>query len=283
MTDPKEKPKTASLFSTMSPETRHPRGREAPALAAARRGRTPRGWVDPRPERPLRALPHVGQGDPFARGREPDLHRRPRRRAGAPGPAQAARTPRPPRSRSRNSARTRSPSGTSSCAAGASASYVTDGETNATLRLGDTPETITLDRACELLAERRNAEPSTARRTTKKAPAKAAKKTAKKAAKKTTKKAAKKTTKKATGAAKRAAVAQGAEVERRADRRASAHGDDVSAAGRLSRLRGNRRQRQEHPGATRRRTARRALHVRARRHAARASTCAAGSSTRRRR
>ncbi len=38
--------------------------------------------------------------------------------------------------------------------------YVTDGETNATLRLGDTPELITLDRACELLAERRNAEPS---------------------------------------------------------------------------------------------------------------------------
>ena len=38
--------------------------------------------------------------------------------------------------------------------------YVTDGETNATLRLGDTPESIALDRACELLAERRNAEPS---------------------------------------------------------------------------------------------------------------------------
>ena len=59
--------------------------------------------------------------------------------------------------------------------------YVTDGETNATLRLGDTPETISLDRACELLAERRNAEPSTRPR-----------KAVKKAAKKTTKKAAKK-------------------------------------------------------------------------------------------
>src|SRR5487761_2564132 len=32
--------------------------------------------------------------------------------------------------------------------------YVTDGEVNATLRLGDTPESITLDRAGELLAER---------------------------------------------------------------------------------------------------------------------------------
>ncbi len=39
--------------------------------------------------------------------------------------------------------------------------YVTDGEVNATLRLGDEVETLTLDRACELLAERRNAEPRT--------------------------------------------------------------------------------------------------------------------------
>ena len=37
--------------------------------------------------------------------------------------------------------------------------YVTDGDVNATLRLGDDVETLTLDRACELLAERRNAEP----------------------------------------------------------------------------------------------------------------------------
>jgi DNA topoisomerase-1 len=33
--------------------------------------------------------------------------------------------------------------------------YVTDGETNASLRRGDDPETVTLDRAVELLAERR--------------------------------------------------------------------------------------------------------------------------------
>jgi len=33
--------------------------------------------------------------------------------------------------------------------------YVTDGETNASLRRGDDPETVTLDRALELLAERR--------------------------------------------------------------------------------------------------------------------------------
>ena len=82
--------------------------------------------------------------------------------------------------------------------------YVTDGETNATLRLGDTPETISLDRACELLAERRNAEPSTRVR-------KAVKKTAKKT---TAKKApAKKAgAKKSTGATKRAAVAKGSKA-----------------------------------------------------------------------
>ncbi len=87
--------------------------------------------------------------------------------------------------------------------------YVTDGETNATLRLGDTPESIALDRACELLAERRNAEPpSRPRRAAgaKRVPAtRAAKKTpAKKTAKKTP---AKKTPAKKTPAKKAAASA----------------------------------------------------------------------------
>lgn len=89
--------------------------------------------------------------------------------------------------------------------------YVSDGEVNATLRLGDAPETITLDRACELLAERRNAEP---RRFVKKAAAKksGAKKAAKKPAKKATKKAAgkKAAPKKVTGVEKKVATAQGA-------------------------------------------------------------------------
>jgi DNA topoisomerase-1 len=80
--------------------------------------------------------------------------------------------------------------------------YVTDGEINATLRLGDTPETISLDRACELLAERRNADPS-------KRPRKATKKATKKTAKVPTKKA---TAKKSTGSAKRAAVSKGAKA-----------------------------------------------------------------------
>jgi DNA topoisomerase-1 len=73
--------------------------------------------------------------------------------------------------------------------------YVTDGETNASLRKGDEVATLTVERAAELLADRRAAAPSTrARRTT--------------AAKTTT---AKKTTtaaKKATGAAAKPATAK---------------------------------------------------------------------------
>ncbi len=44
--------------------------------------------------------------------------------------------------------------------------YVTDGETNASLRKGDLPETITTQRAIELLTERRAAPPSTKRKAT---------------------------------------------------------------------------------------------------------------------
>ena len=61
--------------------------------------------------------------------------------------------------------------------------YVTDGESNASLRKGDSVEEITIDRASELLAERRAKGPATPRRKTaaprKKATAKktAAKKT----------------------------------------------------------------------------------------------------------
>ncbi len=50
--------------------------------------------------------------------------------------------------------------------------YVTDGETNASLRKGDTPEGITMERALELLAERRAKGPSTKKKAKKKAPAK---------------------------------------------------------------------------------------------------------------
>jgi DNA topoisomerase-1 len=76
--------------------------------------------------------------------------------------------------------------------------YVTDGETNASLRKGDEVATITPQRGAELLADRRAAAPSPRAR---KAPAKAA--TAKKAAPAKTGAAAKK----ASGAAAKPAAA----------------------------------------------------------------------------
>jgi DNA topoisomerase-1 len=71
--------------------------------------------------------------------------------------------------------------------AGRFGEYVTDGEYNATLRKDDTVEAITLERAAELLAERRSRGPAkkTAKKTAKKStPRKTAKKSTKKAAKK---------------------------------------------------------------------------------------------------
>ncbi|MEU6481183.1 type I DNA topoisomerase [Streptomyces sp. NPDC047017] len=99
--------------------------------------------------------------------------------------------------------------------------YVTDGETNATLRSGDSVETITPERGFELLAEKRAKGP--AKKTAKKAPAKktAAKKTASTAAKKTTAKkaAAKKTTTaaKKTATAKKTAAAKATAAAEAAD------------------------------------------------------------------
>ncbi|MET9087218.1 type I DNA topoisomerase [Streptomyces sp. NPDC004237] len=82
--------------------------------------------------------------------------------------------------------------------------YVTDGETNATLRSGDSVETITPERGYELLAEKRAKAP--AKKTAKKAPAK--KTTAAKKAAPAKKTAAKKTVaKKTTTAAKKTAAA----------------------------------------------------------------------------
>ena len=79
--------------------------------------------------------------------------------------------------------------------------YVTDGETNATLRKDDAPETITPERGAELLAEKRARGPVTRKRAAKKTTAKkaSAKKTV---AKKTTAKTSKRaTTKKAASTA----------------------------------------------------------------------------------
>ncbi|MFE5942169.1 type I DNA topoisomerase [Streptomyces sp. NPDC056480] len=87
--------------------------------------------------------------------------------------------------------------------------YVTDGETNATLRTGDSVEEITPERGYELLAEKRAKGP--AKKAAKKAPAKkatTAKKTATKTAAKKTTTAVKKTAAKKTTTAKKTTAAK---------------------------------------------------------------------------
>ena len=115
--------------------------------------------------------------------------------------------------------------------------YVTDGTTNASLRRGDDVESLTVERAAELLAERRAAGPSTRKKApAKKAPAKKA--GAKKAPAKKT--AAKK------APAKKAGGHQGGRRRRRQPTQAAAGGSDedrtlrvtASARGRLIALEG---------------------------------------------
>ncbi|MER8017972.1 type I DNA topoisomerase [Streptomyces griseoluteus] len=86
--------------------------------------------------------------------------------------------------------------------------YVTDGETNATLRSGDSVEEITPERGYELLAEKRAKGPAkkTAKKATAKKTAPAKKTAAKKTAAKKTTAAAKKTTAKKTTAKKTTAA-----------------------------------------------------------------------------
>jgi DNA topoisomerase-1 len=78
--------------------------------------------------------------------------------------------------------------------------YVTDGETNASLRRAQTPEALSIEEASEMLAEKRAKGPAPKKTPAKKAPAKKA--PAKKAAAK--KAAAKKAAVKSTTAAKKA-------------------------------------------------------------------------------
>jgi DNA topoisomerase-1 len=198
MSNPKDKPKTASLFSTMSPE-------DLTLEDAVKLLSLPRS-LGPHPDDGEPILAQNGRYGPYLTwGKETrslddenqiftvDLERalallaqpKQRGRRAAAGPLKELGED--PVTKKQVVVRN-----------GRFGLFVTDGEVNATLRLGDTPETISLDRACELLAERRNAEPSTRPR---------------KAVKKATKKApAKKATKKTAGATKRAAVSQGAKV-----------------------------------------------------------------------
>jgi DNA topoisomerase-1 len=212
MTDPKEKPKTASLFSTMSPETMtlddarklltlprvvgtHPDDGEPIVAQNGRYGPYITWNKESRTLEEEDQIFTVDMADALALLAQPKQ----RGRRVAAGPLKELGED--PVTKRQVVVKT-----------GRFGLYVTDGEVNATLRLGDTPESITLDRAGELLAERRNAEPSLR-------PRKATKKSAKKApAKKSAAKkpspnmsAAKKTAaKKSTGAEKRSAVAKGA-------------------------------------------------------------------------
>ncbi|MGW3391140.1 type I DNA topoisomerase [Streptomyces cinereoruber] len=102
--------------------------------------------------------------------------------------------------------------------------YVTDGETNATLRTGDSVETITPERGYELLAEKRAKGP--AKKTAKKAPAK---KTAAKKATPAKKTAAKKTAAKKTTAAK-STTAKTAAAKKTTAKKATSTASAASAA-----------------------------------------------------
>ncbi|UZJ24454.1 type I DNA topoisomerase [Rhodococcus antarcticus] len=97
--------------------------------------------------------------------------------------------------------------------------YVTDGETNASLRKGDVVETLTDERAVELLAERRARGPAP-KKTAKKAPAKKATAAKKAPAKKTT--AAKKAPAKKTTAAKKAPAKKTTAAKKAPARKATA-------------------------------------------------------------
>jgi DNA topoisomerase-1 len=215
MTDPKEKPKTASLFSTMTPEAltlddakqllslprvvgNHPEG-EAVVAQNGRYGPYITWGKETRSldnEDQIFTIDLEGALALLAQPKQ-------RGRRAAAGPLKELGED--PVTKRAVVVRT-----------GRFGLYVTDGETNATLRLGDTPETISLDRACELLAERRNAEPSTR-------PRKAVKKAAKKAPAKRAG-AKKAPAKKSTGAQKRDAVAKGAKSN--AALLAATHADD---------------------------------------------------------
>jgi len=93
--------------------------------------------------------------------------------------------------------------------------YVTDGETNATLRKDDEPESITPERGAELLAEKRARGPVTRKRAAKKTTTKKA--AAKKAAKKT---ATKKAT--ASGTAAKSSTATKATAKKATAKKATA-------------------------------------------------------------
>ena len=160
-----EKPRTASLFQSMSPETvtleEAVRLLSLPRVARRRPGRRRRG---DRAERPLRPVRQEGHRVALARDRGAALHDHARRGARAARAAEAARG----RGQAKPPLRELGPDPVSGkpvvLKEGRFGPYVTDGETNASLRRGDDPETVTIERAAELLADRRSKGPAPKRK-----------------------------------------------------------------------------------------------------------------------
>ncbi|MEC7524299.1 MAG: type I DNA topoisomerase [Myxococcota bacterium] len=201
--DRKEKPKTASLFKTMSLET-------ITLEEALKLLSLPREVGKGEDGEPILAL--NGRYGPYLKHGKETRSLEKEEQIFAIGLEEAKKVLAQPKQRGRRSAATAEPLKTLGedpttgekilVKEGRWGPYVTDGETNASLRKGDSVEDITTDRAIELLQMRRDRGPVKKKRASKKKTSKkkAKKKTSKKKAKKkTSKKAKKKTSKKADG------------------------------------------------------------------------------------
>ena len=170
------KPRTSSLFASMSPATLT--FEEALDLLRIPRvvGTDPDGGRgDRRPQRQVRSLPQEGNRHPEPADRGPDPAASPSTR-----PWPCSHSPRPAGRAVKGPLREMGADPDTGLTMvvkdGRFGPYVTDGTTNASLRKGDDVESLTVERASELLAERRASGPavkkSTARKAAKKATAK---------------------------------------------------------------------------------------------------------------
>ena len=140
----------------------HARGGGAAALAAAHARRRPGGRRgDHGAERPLRPVREEGHRVALARGARSSCSRS---RSRTRSRCLAQPKPRRGRGEAKPPLRELGPDPVSGkpvvLKEGRFGPYVTDGETNASLRRGDEPETVTIERAAELLADRRSKGPA---------------------------------------------------------------------------------------------------------------------------
>ncbi len=130
-------------------------GRRAEAAVAAAHPRRAGRRAGDRAERPVRPVHQAGHRQPLARLRGRAVHRHAGAGEGAVRAAQAARPPGRGRRALRELGKDPASEKPVVVKEGRFGPYVTDGETNASLRKGDEVESITIQRAAELLAERR--------------------------------------------------------------------------------------------------------------------------------